>query len=93
MSASTTPPDGVRPDLAWVEVDDEIVVYDPVASMSHLLAGGAAIVWRDLARSGRAGAIERVTQAVQGASADDVRAVIEDLEALGFLSAETVDGS
>ena len=90
----TTPqpaPDGIRPDVAWVEIDGEVVVYDPAGPSTHLLGGGAAIVWQDVAESGRPGAEERIAALVGADVAtfgDEVRSVLDQLRGLGLLTAD-----
>lgn len=37
-----------RPDVAWVELDGEVVVYDPAASTSYVLNSSAGLIWRFL---------------------------------------------
>jgi PqqD family protein of HPr-rel-A system len=37
-----------RPDVAWAEIDGEVVIYDPERTTSHLLNPSAAAIWISL---------------------------------------------
>lgn len=79
----------LRPDLAAVEIDGEIVVYDPVEGAAHLLSGGAVAVWCALDGQPIAGLDERVANLV-GLGPDDVAGevarVVASFADLGLLS-------
>ena len=93
---SSSPPTGdpppadatVRADLEVVELDGDLVVYDPVSTASHVLSGGAVVVWHELARSRVGGLVERVADLVGEPVddiADDVGLVVAQLTELGLL--------
>lgn len=77
-----------RDDLAVVEFDGDLVVYDAVAGSTHVLTGGAAVVWAELELGGPSGVAARVAERV-GRPTDEVAPhVIEALgrfDALGLL--------
>lgn len=83
------PHDTLRDDLAVVEIDGDLVVYDPVQLESHVLSGGAVIVWLELDGQSVDGLTERVAARLGLAMdeiADDVTGVLTQFQALGLLS-------
>jgi hypothetical protein len=81
--------DTLRDDLAVVEIDGDLVVYDPVHLESHVLSGGAVIVWVELDGQSVDGLTERVAARVGLAVddiADEVESVVARFQALGLLS-------
>jgi hypothetical protein len=81
--------DTLRDDLAVVEIDGDLVVYDPVQLESHVLSGGAVIVWVELDGQTVDGLTERVAARV-GLAVDEiageVAGVLTQFQALGLLS-------
>jgi hypothetical protein len=84
-------PDGPtrRPDVEWVTLDGEAVLYDPTAHTLHRLNAAAAAVWA--ACNGRATPAE-IIRVIDGtyegsprAIAHDVPAVIDRFRQLGLL--------
>jgi len=78
-----------RPDVEWVELDGEAVLYDPTVSMLHRLNRGAAAVW---AACDGIVSSDEITRAIAGARAGssqeiarDVSAAINRLRRLGLL--------
>jgi Coenzyme PQQ synthesis protein D (PqqD) len=78
-----------RPDLEWVELDGEVVLYDPGAHTLHRLNAGAAAVW---AACDGAAAQEYITRAIEetysgprGAIERDVPAIIAEFRRLNLL--------
>lgn len=87
---SPTPQLTIRSDVAWVEIDGDIVVYDPVGPMTHILSGGAALVWLELAEVGTLDAprlVELVARRV-GSETEELRSeihgVLEQLVSIGL---------
>jgi hypothetical protein len=77
----------LRPDLAAVVIEGDIVVYDAARGESHVLAGGAVAVWMALEDGGVAGVVERVAAAVglePAALADEIDSVLQSFRELGF---------
>ena len=78
----------LRSDLAVVELDGDLVVYDPVEPACHVLSGGAVIVWAELDGNGSEGLVERICRRV-GADleqiGDEIRGVLTDFARLGLL--------
>lgn len=77
----------LRPDLAAVVIDGDIVVYDSARGESHVLAGGAVAVWMALEDGGVAGVVERVAAAVglePAALAGEIDSVLQSFRDLGF---------
>ena len=78
-----------RPDVEWVSLDGEAVLYDPVAHMLHRLNSEAAAVWA--ACDGHAtseeiiGAIDEAYAGSPDTIARDVTAVIDRLRRLVLL--------
>lgn len=85
----------LRPDLAVVEVDGDLVVYDPASAGTHVLSGGAVVVWVELDGASTEGLAERVAERV-GLQVDDVREQVDDVVRqfgeLGLLSGAAADG-
>jgi hypothetical protein len=86
-----------RPEVEWVELDGEAVLYDPTTQVLHRLNRGAAAVWA--ACDGTSSADE-ITRAIddaysgpRGAIARDVPAVISRFRGLGLLQAAADAGS
>jgi len=78
----------IRSDLAVVELDGDLVVYDPAEPACHVLSGGAVVVWAELDEHGPDGVVERVCQRVGGAAdeiGDQIRDVLADFARLGLL--------
>jgi septum formation inhibitor MinC len=90
--APIDPHDTLRDDLAVVEIDGDLVVYDPVHLESHVLSGGAVIVWVELDGQTVDGLTERVAARV-GLAVDDLAAEVESVvaqfSALRLLSSST----
>jgi hypothetical protein len=83
------PPDtSIRTDLAVVELDGDLAVFDPITTICHVLSGGAVLVWAEL-DAGLAGLVQRVAERV-GESTEtieaDITEVIRQLNALGLLA-------
>lgn len=78
----------LRADLAVVELDGDLVVYDPVEPACHVLSGGAVLVWAELDGEGTDGLVERICRRV-GADvdqiSDEIRGVVADFARLGLL--------
>ena len=95
MAADYSPPaDGInfdvrpRADLAVVELDGDLVVYDPAAPACHVLSGGAVVVWAELNDRGPGSVVEGVCQRVSGVPheiGDQITGVIADLARLNLL--------
>ena len=79
---------GLRADLAVVELDGDLVVYDPVEPACHVLSGGAVVVWAELDDEGTEGLVERICRRV-GADvnqlSDEIWGVVADFSRLGLL--------
>jgi hypothetical protein len=78
-----------RPDVAHVEVDGEVVLYDDVAKVMHRLNPTASVLWNCMDGSGTlieiAGDLADAYRADAGAVLDDVVAVTRDLGDKGLL--------
>ena len=68
-----------RPDVEWVELDGEAVLYDPPAQVMHVLNSGAAAVWR--ACDGVTSADE-ITRAIDDAYSGPHRTIARDVPAV-----------
>ena len=68
-----------RPDVEWVELDGEAVVYDPTSETLHRLNAGATAVW---AACDGSGSVDEIVGAVRGAYAGSADAIAEDVRAL-----------
>jgi Coenzyme PQQ synthesis protein D (PqqD) len=86
-----------RPDVEWVELDGEAVLYDPTAQVLHRLNASAAAVWA--ACDGTA-SVDRITSVIahtysgaQGDVARDVPPVIDQLRRLGLLRPSPAEGA
>lgn len=78
----------LRDDLAAVEVDGDIVVYDPAAPACHVLSGGAVLVWMCLDGFSTDGVIDRVLQHTGDDDAglpEQIMAVVDEFEGLDLL--------
>ena len=78
----------LRDDLAVVELDGDLVVYDPVEPACHVLSGGAVLVWAEL-EGGAGGIVERICERVGadiGDIGDEIIAVMADFARLGLLA-------
>ena len=80
----------IRSDVAWVEIDGDIVVYDPLGPTTHILSGGAALVWLELLEVGTLGTqtvLERIAHRV-GSETDnlggEILGVLERLVSIGL---------
>lgn len=86
------PSDTLRDDLASVEIDGDLVIYDPVGHATHVLSGGAVIVFGELAGDVVDGLVERVAARVD-AEPDDLAAEVEgvlvQLDELGLLTSSS----
>jgi hypothetical protein len=78
-----------RPDVEWVTLDGEAVLYDPTANVLHRLNPTAAAVW---AACDGTEPMHRITSAIEdaysgppGEIARDVPAVINRFRRLGLL--------
>ena len=85
-----------KPDVEWVEIEGEAVVYDPAASMLHRLNRGAAAVW---AACDGIDSSDEIVGAIAGAHAGspeeiarDVPAVINRFRRLGLLLPSAGEG-
>lgn len=67
-----------RPDVEWVELDGEAVLYDPAAHMLHRLSPEAASVWA--ACDGQA-SVENIVRAISDAYAGSPQAIASDVPA------------
>jgi hypothetical protein len=79
----------VRPGVASVEIDGDIVVYDVDSATSHVLTGGAVVVWQELTGGDVDDLVRRValrTGSAPDAIADEVRACVVQLDSLGLLA-------
>ncbi len=88
----TSPPRQLRKDLAAVEIDGDLVVYDPREPACHVLSGGAVLVWLDLEGSTTEGLVERVQRRIGPSAADieqEILEVVKDFDGLGFLTERT----
>ena len=78
----------IRSDLAAVEIDGEVVVYEPTEPTCHILSGGAAIVWIELESSNTDHIVDRVCERV-GLRPDEIEVevlgVIDNLNELELL--------
>jgi Coenzyme PQQ synthesis protein D (PqqD) len=78
-----------RPDVEWVTLDGEVVLYDPTASVVHRLNPAAAAVWAacdgTASLQGITSAIEDAYSGPPGEIARDVPAVIARFRQLGLL--------
>jgi DNA/RNA-binding domain of Phe-tRNA-synthetase-like protein len=78
-----------RPDVAQIEVDGEIVLYDDRSKVMHRLSPTAGQVWRCLDGSGRlaeiAADIAEVYQADPAQVLDEVVATVRNLASAGLL--------
>ena len=90
----------LRDDLGAVAVDGDIVVYDPVSEMSHILSGGAVALWIALEDDDERDVVERVAELVgaEPAAIDaEVRQALQSFGERGFLDdprgSDRVDGS
>jgi Coenzyme PQQ synthesis protein D (PqqD) len=78
-----------RPDVEWITLDGEAVLYDPAAHTLHRLNAAATAVWA--ACNGRAtpaeiiGVIDGTYEGSPQAIARDVPAVIDRFRRLGLL--------
>jgi Coenzyme PQQ synthesis protein D (PqqD) len=85
-----------RPDVEWVELDEDAVLYDPSAHTVHRLNSTAATVWK--ACDGNASeieiarAIERVYPGSDDAIARDIAAVIARFRRLNLLRQSPAEG-
>jgi Coenzyme PQQ synthesis protein D (PqqD) len=84
-----------RPDVEWVELDGEAVLYDPTAHTLHRLNAGATAVW---AVCDGTVPMDRITSAIEdaysgspGEIARDVPAVIAQFRRLGLLRPEPAE--
>lgn len=68
-----------RPDLAAVEVDDEIVLYDDTTGRLHRLNPGAATLWRCLDGTGTLADVARDIAEVYHADPEQVLADVVEL--------------
>jgi hypothetical protein len=85
-----------RPDIEWVELDGEAVVYDPAAQVLHQLNGTAARVWAmcDGAKT-VAAIVGQMREAYSGADdaiERDVQDLLVQFSQLGLLQARS-DGT
>jgi hypothetical protein len=80
-----------RVDVEWVELDGEVVLYDPTTQVLHHLNPGAAVVWASCDGSTSVAQIMReIDDAYIGRRheiARDVRTVISRFRRLGLLRA------
>jgi Coenzyme PQQ synthesis protein D (PqqD) len=78
-----------RPDVEWVELDGEVVLYDPAAHVLHRLNREGAAVWAACdGRNTAEGIISAIDDAYAGSSqaiARDVPAAIDRFRRLGLL--------
>ena len=84
----------IRHDLAVVEVEDDLVVYDAARSVCHVLSGGAVTVWAALEGTTTADIVDRVCQRVgrdRREIGGEVESVIADLERLQLLIPATTE--
>ena len=80
----------LRDDLTVAEIDGDLVVFDPVGMESHVLAGGAVVVWAELEQQTAGGVVERVARRTNrdiNAISSEVDAVLAQFEELGLLTA------
>jgi len=82
-----------RPDVAWVEIDGEVVVYDPADQSSYLLNTTAGLIWRFLdgedTLDGLADDLADAFDADAGLVRVDVAAAVVDLGRQGLLDGVT----
>ena len=78
-----------RPDVEWVDLDGEVVVYDGATETLHRLNGSAARVW---AACDGSQSVDQLVRFMQAAFADtgdaiegDVRRLLRQLGRLGLL--------
>jgi Coenzyme PQQ synthesis protein D (PqqD) len=85
-----------RPDVEWVTLDGEAVLYDPTAHALHRLNTSATAVWAACDGTAPLGrittAIEDVYSAPPGEIAREVPAVIAQFRRLGLLRPEPAEG-
>ncbi|MGH9025748.1 MAG: PqqD family peptide modification chaperone [Acidimicrobiia bacterium] len=84
-----------EPDVEWVELDGEVVAYDPVTQTLHRLNGSAAQVWAACDGSTSVADIVRAMQSTFDGGSDvidrDVRRLLQHLRQLGLLRVPPVD--
>lgn len=84
----------LRDDLAAVEVDGDLVVYDAETPACHVLAGGAVLVWLALEGATTEGLAERVIQSLETADddvVDQVSRLVGQFDQLGLLTDDVTD--
>ena len=83
----------VRSDVAWVEIDGEVVVYDAASASSYLLNPTGGLVWSALDGTGTLGEIAADLADAFGADPEqvavDVIAVVVDFAGKGLIEGST----
>lgn len=79
----------VRSDVAWVEIDGEVVVYDAASASSYLLNPTAGLIWSSLDGTGTLGEIAADLAEAFGADPEqvivDVIAAVVDFAGKGLI--------
>lgn len=69
---------GPSPDLAVIEFDGDLVIYDEGRAECHVLTGGAVVVWAELESGGTYRIVERVA-ARTGTGVEDIGAAVNEV--------------